>query len=101
MIKKFFEDSIRYGLSKILSRGISILLLPIYTRLFSPTDYGAIDLMVVFAFLVNVTIALEISQGAMRLYPEAKTRSEKIVYASSALWFTVSAYLIFMIIALV
>ena len=32
MLKKFFKDSFVYGLSNVISRGIALFLLPLYTR---------------------------------------------------------------------
>jgi O-antigen/teichoic acid export membrane protein len=98
MFKQFFKDSAVYGLSSILSRGISVILLPIYTRVFSPADYGNIEILTVTAALVNLTVALEISQGVARHYSDAETKRDKIAYASTALWFTVFMYSVFVVI---
>ena len=99
MLRQFFKDSTVYAAGNIISRGISLLLLPFYTRVFSPADYGIIDILTVFATLVNVTIALEISQGVARYFPDATTQAEKIAYASTALWFTVGMYTLFVVVA--
>jgi O-antigen/teichoic acid export membrane protein len=95
MLKQFFKDSFLYGIAGLLSRGISIILLPLYTRILSPVDFGIIDLVVVFASFVNVLVPLGISSGIARYYPDAGSENEKISYASSALWFTVAAYAVF------
>ena len=42
MIKQFVKDSAVYGLTTILARGISFLLLPFYTRVLMPEEYGII-----------------------------------------------------------
>jgi len=36
------KDSLVYGLGGILAKGLSFLLLPVYTRIFTPADYGTI-----------------------------------------------------------
>lgn len=100
MLRQFVRDSAIYGVSSLLSRGIALLLLPFYTRVLAPSDYGIIDILTVLTTLVNVTIALEISQGLARHFPEARRRSEQIAYASTALWFTVGVYTLFAAIAL-
>ncbi len=99
MLRDFLKDSAIYTVSIVLSRGISIILVPIYTRVFSPADYGVIDILAVVANLVNLTIALEISQAIARFYVEMKTVEEKRVYVSTALWFTVIVNIIFVILA--
>ena len=100
MIKQFFKDSFIYGSANILSRGIAILLLPLYTRVLSPEEYGVVDMLTIFGALMNLIVSLEISQGFARLYLDASDVSDKIAYSSTALWFTVSTYIVFTMIAL-
>lgn len=98
MIKVFFKDSIVYTLPSLVSRGISFLLLPLYTRVLSPGDYGSLDLFSIFSNIVNLTIALEITQAVARFYPSEQNSNRKKNYASSALWFTLLCYSVFTII---
>lgn len=100
MLKLFFKDSAIYAIPSIISRGMSLFLVPLYTRVLSPSDYGSLDLLMVFAGIVNLTIALEVSQGLARFYTEEKILERKNLYASSAFWFTIFVYLIFSIIAI-
>lgn len=101
MFRQFLKDSAVYGTATILSRAVSLLLLPFYTRVLSPTDYGIIDILAVFASFVTVTIALEIVQALARHYPDAQTEAEKVAYASTALWFTVIVYTLFVVVCMV
>ena len=100
MFKAFFKDSLIYLIPSFLSRGISIVLLPLYTRVLSPSDFGSLDLFLVFANIVNLSIALEVNQGAARYYTIAKSAKKKSQYFSSAYWFTLACYSIFAISAL-
>lgn len=95
MIKSFFKDSIIYTIPSILSKGISVILVPLYTRVLNPSDYGSLDLFMVFANLVNLVIALEISQGVARYYASESDSFRKTLYASTALWFTFICYILF------
>lgn len=56
MLKKLFKESLIYGLSGYISKFISIFLLPLYTSVLTPADYGIIDLLgtltVVSSFLI-------------------------------------------------
>jgi O-antigen/teichoic acid export membrane protein len=99
MIRQFLKDSVVYGFSRFLTYGISLILIPIYTRVFNPSDYGIIDILNVFESIVGLTIALEISQAVIRLFPEMKTEVERVAYSSTALWFTVFVYAVFVITA--
>jgi O-antigen/teichoic acid export membrane protein len=101
MIKAFFKDSIIYSISGILSRGISLLLLPVYTRIFGTADYGLLDYLVVMGSLVAVTVALEITQGMARYYASSKDEDEKKEYGSTTLLFTIIAYVLFLLIVFI
>ncbi len=101
MVKRFLRDSVVYSLSTFISRGISFFLIPIYTRVFSPEDYGIIDIMAIFASIIHLTVALEISQSVARFFADAGSLTEKKSYASTALWFTAFSYLLFYIFVLV
>ncbi|RMD79998.1 MAG: hypothetical protein D6823_03915 [Chloroflexi bacterium] len=76
------------------------MLVPLYTRVLSPSDYGSLELLTTFASIVNLTIALEVSQGVARFYPTEPHPDRKIVYASSAFWFTVVCSSIFSVLML-
>lgn len=99
MLRQLVKDSAVYGAASFLSRAISFFLLPLYTRALSPHDYGAIELVFVLTALVNVTVALEISQGVARYYIESP-EDERPRYASTALWFTAATYTSFLLVAL-
>ena len=100
MLKSFFKDSAIYTLPTLVSRGLSLILTPLYTRVLVPADYGSLDLFLVFASIVNLTIALEVSQGVARFFAAENNQDRKIAYASSAFWFTVSCYSVFAILML-
>ena len=95
MLRRFLKDSAIYGLSSLLTRGIGLLLLPLYTRALSPTDYGRVDLLLVVRSLVAVTLSLEIGQALVRFLVEARDDERRRELASTALWFTAGAYLLF------
>lgn len=96
MLKSFFIDAIKYGVSSLLVRGINFFLLPIYTRSLGPKDYGSLDLVIIIASLINIIITFEITQGLGRLYANEKDTQRKVLYASTSFWFTVFIYSIFL-----
>ena len=100
MIKSLFKDSAIYMIPTVVSRGLSLILIPFYTRALTPSDFGSLDLLLVFASIVNLTIALEVSQGVARFFTDEKNSKKKISYASSAFWFTCGCYALFAILML-
>jgi O-antigen/teichoic acid export membrane protein len=99
MFKRFLKDSAIYGISTFFARSVVFILLPLYTRLLTASEFGVIELLTVFGNFVNVTIALEISQALVRFFPEVANEKDKKSYASTALWFTLFAYTIFLVLA--
>ncbi|MBU1281936.1 MAG: oligosaccharide flippase family protein [Gammaproteobacteria bacterium] len=94
MLKTVIRDSLIYGLASILSRGLAIFLLPIYTRVLSPADYGVYDLLVTLVALANLVVALEVSQGLARYWADNHEGAARVRFASTALWFTAGMYLL-------
>lgn len=99
MVKDFIRDALTYTLPAFLSRGIAIFLLPIYTRIASPQELGALDLFLVFGNIVTLTVALEISQGVARYIPEIKDSKQIVAYSSTGLYFTLLMYSLFFLFA--
>lgn len=98
MLKQFLKDSSIYGFSGIITRGISLLLVPFYTRVFTPADYGIIDLLAIIASIVSFTFPLEITQAVARFYPDASSTDQAREYASTALFYTLFAFSVFLIV---
>lgn len=97
MIQRFFKDSVIYGFSSVLSRGISFFLLPVYARTLSPHEYGVLDYLSILGSFVAVIVALEIAQGVARFVSEnVSDKTACREYASTSLWFTLGAYAIFL-----
>ena len=100
MIGAFFSDSLIYTVPALLSRGLSIFLVPLYTRVLSPVDCGVFDMLMVFGSLANLTVALEVSQGVARFYAAEEDPGKKMQYASTAFWFTLFCYTLFLVVTI-
>jgi O-antigen/teichoic acid export membrane protein len=100
MLRVFLRDSFAYSIPAFVSRGLSLLLIPIYSRVLTPANFGAMDMLLVFGALINLTIALEVSQGVARFHADQTTDASKVAYASAAFWFTVACYGVFLLGAL-
>ena len=99
-VKTVFRHGVVYAIPAFISRSLSLFLVPLYTRVLAPSDYGALDLLLAFGNFINLTIALEISQGLARLYFDAPDADKKTAYSSSAFWFTGVNYTAFLLITL-
>jgi O-antigen/teichoic acid export membrane protein len=88
MIKKFLNDSLIYTLPSILSKALSIVLLPLYTKLLTKVDYGIIDILNISGVVLGYLVTLEISQAVAR-YSSELNDHDRTRYSSSALCFII------------
>ena len=89
MFRRLLRDSLIYSASTALTRGVQIILIPVYTRLLGPAEFGVVDMVAVFGALVNLTVALEISQGVARYLADARDESVRRSYASTGVIFSI------------
>lgn len=69
-IKKLLSDSVVYGLAGAISRSINIFLVPVYTKIFTPADYGVINLVNNFYTLIFILTSLSLDTAVYRWYWE-------------------------------
>lgn len=100
MIGALWRDGAVYAAGAILSRGIALLMLPLYTRVLAPADYGALDLIVTCGVLVNLVVPLETSQALARLWNERADVAARRRLAGTAWTFTLAGYALFAAIGL-
>ncbi|WP_321529294.1 oligosaccharide flippase family protein [Sedimenticola selenatireducens] len=79
------KDSLVYGLGGILAKGLSFLLLPVYTRIFTPADYGTIEMLTVlssfFASLLVMGMDSAQSMYFFKVKEEGRVAQARIVSA--------------------
>ena len=102
MLKAVLRDSIIYSLASVLSRGLAIILLPIYTNVLSTNEFGAYDIIITLGIFVNIVVSLEISQGLGRYWSDVSPdKQQRRSLASTSLWFCVFMYSSFATICLI
>lgn len=83
--KMLFSDVAVYSFGNILIKGLSLISAPIFTRIFSPDDYGAWSFIsAVIAFLTGILL-LGGDSAYTRYYFECKTDEERKTLTST--WF--------------
>lgn len=76
-LKFLVKDTALYGIASALSRFLSILTVPVLTRVFSKTEFGAIDAISIFSSLVIPLIFLGMDTAVARFYFESEDEEEK------------------------
>ena len=94
-IKKLAGQTAIYGLSSIVGRVLSYLLIPIYTRVFLPAEYGTVNEMYAYVSLLIVILTYGFETGFFR-FTEAEADKNK-VYSTSliSLLTTSSIFVVF------
>ena len=90
MVSKFPEllkSSLIYSLSGFTRRFIGICLIPVYTRIFSPDQFGVIDLIATATTFLNLFLILGLDSAVGRYYVDAESDQEKRVTASTSLFY--------------
>ncbi|MFX0555991.1 lipopolysaccharide biosynthesis protein [Maribacter sp. CXY002] len=82
-LKKLFKQTAIYGLATVLPRMLSFLLVPIYTAVMPPEDYGEITLIFSCFAIFNVFLAYGMETAFFRFYKEGENK--KIVVTTSLL----------------
>lgn len=78
------RDTLVYGLGVVLSRVVSVLMLPVYTQFLSPADYGTLQLLQMTTDVAFVLFAAGTTAGVLRYYFKAATDRERNEVMSSA-----------------
>lgn len=85
-IKQLAAESAIYGISGVVGRFIGIFLVPIYTRIFTPADYGVISLLGVFASLIGTFAVLGLDNSSARWFYDTDDRDDRRTTISSWFW---------------
>ena len=85
-IKQLAGESFVYGFSGIVGGLIGIFLVPVYTRVFSPEDFGIVSLIIVLAGLVMMVATLALDNSAARWFYDSEDPVDRKTTISSWFW---------------
>ena len=85
-LKFLLRHSSIYGLGNLLSRAVAFLMLPLYTRYLTPTDYGILELIDVTTGMIAIVIGLGMDAAVSRFYYESPHDEDRRKVISTAYW---------------
>jgi O-antigen/teichoic acid export membrane protein len=95
MLRDLLKEGGLYTVANLLTKGVSLLLIPFYTAYFTPEDYGVIDMLVVFGTIVTTIVSLQLNQGLGRYVSDSEIdQDEKNALGSTAVYFVLGAYIV-------
>jgi O-antigen/teichoic acid export membrane protein len=74
-----------YAVGILLSRALSVVMLPIYTRYLTPADYGVLELIGMTLEVIAIFAGAQIALGIFRYYHKAESEAERNAVVSTAL----------------
>jgi len=74
MLKRIFKETATYAIAGVISRVIGILLIPIYTRMLSPSEFGLYDILLTILGILVLLSGLQVESGIGRSYYEARQK---------------------------
>jgi O-antigen/teichoic acid export membrane protein len=86
-LKQITSDSLIYGISGVVSKMIGIFLVPIYTRLFLPKDYGIINLVNTTFILLTILIVCGLDSSFGRWFYDSEDDNERKRSFAAYMWF--------------
>lgn len=81
--KYLLKNSIIYGSGELLSRLFGFILLPFYTRYFTATAYGQLQLLLISANLLAVVLQMGIGSALLKSVLHDATASHKLIFSTA------------------
>ena len=90
---QFQKNVFLFTFGNVFINAASFFLLPLYTHLISPSDYGVINFLLIVSSFLTVVVSLSIHGGLSRFYFDCKNNNEIVeLYTSIVMFsFTTSA----------
>ncbi|OGL42883.1 MAG: hypothetical protein A2W05_08865 [Candidatus Schekmanbacteria bacterium RBG_16_38_10] len=71
------KHTLIYGTGIIISRAVSFIMLPVYTRYLTPADYGIMELLFMAIDIIAMIVGLGITGTVFKFYSDYKSPEEK------------------------
>src|SRR5207237_5294311 len=82
------KHSAIYGLGGLVSRILAVLLLPLYTRYLSPSDYGKVETLIALTTVLGSLLAMGITSAFFRFYFDSPDPADRRLVVRTSFWFT-------------
>jgi O-antigen/teichoic acid export membrane protein len=90
-IRELLRHSAIYGLGSIIARFIGVLLLPLYTRFLTPSDYGLIETLVALSAVLTALVAQAMKSAFFRFYFDSAEHEKRLLVVRTAFWYVLAA----------
>lgn len=94
MLRRLASDSVVYGLAIAITRFLQVLLVPVYTRLFSPEDFGVVGIVTTVMTFLNILVVLALDSAAGRWYWDSGEEHHRKRVIASWFWCQLGAAIV-------
>ena len=85
-LRQLGRDTIAYGVSSVAVSVLAIFMVPVYTRVLSPADYGLVALVAAIMGVVGSLVVLGLDSAAVRWYFDDDDESRRLSVMGSWFW---------------
>ena len=93
--QRLFKHTVVYGSGYVLSRSISLLLLPIHTNCLSPSELGISTQLYAIILVLSILYSFGLNTAFLQFFMTEKSDQQRRLYFSTAFLFTAFAALFF------
>jgi O-antigen/teichoic acid export membrane protein len=90
-LKRLARHSAVYGLGGVVSRIVAVFLLPIYTRYLTPSDLGAVGVLIALTAVLVTVLRGGISSAFFRFYFDSAEAGARRLVLRTSFWFTMTS----------
>jgi O-antigen/teichoic acid export membrane protein/glycosyltransferase involved in cell wall biosynthesis len=87
-LRRLGRHSAIYGIGGLVSRIIAVLLLPLYTRYLTPSDYGQIETLLALTTVMGLILRAGITSAFFRFYFDVDDDDGRLRVLRTSFWFT-------------
>jgi O-antigen/teichoic acid export membrane protein len=87
-LKRLGKHSVIYGFGGLVSRILAVLLLPLYTRYLSPSDYGIVETLIALTTMLGIFLRMGITSAFFRFYFDSPDPAARRLVLRTSFWFT-------------
>jgi O-antigen/teichoic acid export membrane protein len=87
-LRRLGKHSVIYGLGGLVSRILAVLLLPLYTRYLSPSDYGKVETLIALTTVIGIALRMGIHSAFFRFYFDSPELEHRRLVLRTSFWFT-------------
>jgi O-antigen/teichoic acid export membrane protein len=88
-LQKLLSQSAIYGAADVFTNVVNFLLVPVYTKYLSPTDYGTLGILLLFSTVAKVVFRMGLDAGFLRVYYDQPSEEQKRRLAGTVALFAV------------